>query len=230
MATTGETALERPSWAMSTAELDIAIDLLGVVDSAKRDAVRAAVTVEADRYLRWTKQEGATPPLSCQKAQLAKVKNTARRLVAEVEKLAHHSDAEFAFLYQLERLRLDTEILNDAGLATSMNIDVVTDLVAWLRNGATSASSLLDDRSGPKSRPSLNLFVRGLCQLYEEITGERATHNPYLKTEYKGVPHSAAGRFVELIVRLVDPKVIPTNISTAMGYAVTEPQRSPTTT
>jgi hypothetical protein len=231
MATTNETALgQTPAWTFSISQLDTAIDLLGDAASRKRDELRAAVMMEVDRYLRWTKQEDATLPLCCQKAQLTKVKNAARRLVAEVEKLAHHSDAEFAFLYQLERLSRDTEILKAAGLATSMNIDVVTVVVAWLRNGATSASSLLDRRSGPKSRLSLYLFVRSLCQLYEEITGERATHNPYLKTEYKGVPYSAAGRFVELIVRLVDPKVMPTHISTAMGYAVTERQHLRTTT
>jgi hypothetical protein len=179
----------------------------------------------AGRYLRWTHQEDARPPLPRQKAQLAKVKNAAGRLVEEVEKLASHLDAEFALLYQLERLSRYAEIFDITGLATPMNIGDVQDLIAWLRDGAANASSFLDDRSGPKSRPSLYFFVLRLCGLYEQITGKRATHNPYLKTDYKGKPQSAAGRFTEIIVRLVDPKVTPMQISTAMTHAVRELQR-----
>jgi hypothetical protein len=207
-----------PLWTMATAELDTALDLLGVVDSTKRDKLRAAVTVEAGRYLRRTKQERATPPLSRQKEQLAKVKNAAGRLIEELEKLA--PDAAFAFLYQLLRVGRDGGISSAADLATPMNIDDLRDFVALLRDGAAGASSFLDARSGPTSRPSLDLFVLSLCKLYEQITGKLATHNPYVKTEYKGEPQSAAGRFVKFIVRRVDPGLTPTQISTAMGHVV----------
>jgi hypothetical protein len=205
---------------MSTSQLDNGANLLGGVEATKRGELRAGVEAAADRYLRWTKQEGATPSLSRQKAQLAKVKNAAERLVEEVEKLASNLDAEFAFLYELQRRRPHAEISKAAGLATPTSIDDVRDLIAWLRDGATDGSSFLDDRSGPKSRPSLDLFVLSLCGLYERITGKPATHNPYEKTQYTGAPKSAAGRFIEFIVRKVDPKVTPMQISTAMGHVL----------
>jgi len=229
MATTDEPAFGRAAvGAMSDSGLNKACDLLEVAEPIKRDQLRAAVAVEADRYLRRTKQEDATPPLSRQKAQLTNVKNAAGRLIEEVAKLASNPDAEFAFLYQLQGSR-DANISNAAGLTAPIDIDIVRDLVAWLRDGA-SAPRFLDVRSGPTSRPSLHLFALSLCELFERITGKLATHNPYLKIDYKGVPHSAAGRFVEFIVRLVDPSVKPTQISTAMAYAVAELQRSRTIT
>ena len=91
------------AWKMSTSQLDDASNLLGGVEATKREKLRTAVMEAAGRYLRWTRQEDATPPLSCQKAQRVKVKNAAGRLVEEVEKLARNPDAEFAFLYQLQR-------------------------------------------------------------------------------------------------------------------------------
>jgi len=220
MPTADEPALaSAPAWSMSTGELEKTADLLGVVECPEREKLHAAIAAAAGCYLRWTKQERATPPLTQQKEQLTKVKNAAGRLVTEVEKLTRNPDAEFAFLYQLQRSR-DGEISNAAGFAMSMTIDDVLDLVAWLRDGASGGPSFLDSRSGPKSRPSLCLFVLSLCSLYEQITGKSATHNPYLKTKYTGSPYSAAGRFVEFIVRLVDPQVTPMQISTAMGHVV----------
>jgi hypothetical protein len=71
--------------------------------------------------------------------------------------------------------------------------------------------------------------VLSLCSLYKQITGKRATHNPHDKTEYTGTPRSEAGRFVEFIVRLVDPEVTPTQISTAMSFVVSELRRQETT-
>ena len=69
-----------------------------------------------------------------------------------------------------------------------------------------------------------------LCRLYEQVTEKPATHNPYDKTRYDGAPQSAAVRFAESIVRLVDPEVTPMQISTAMGYAVPELRRLRTAT
>ena len=211
-----------PAWSMSASDLDTACDRLGVVDCTKRQELRAAVIAEAGRYLRRTKQEQATPPLSRQKAQLAKVEDAAGRLMREVEKLASNLDAEFALLYELQRGSRDAGISNAFDLATPRNIADVLRLIAWLRDAAADGSSFVADRSGPKSRRSLHLFVQSLCSLYKQITGEQATHNPHDKTRYSGEPQSKAGRFVEFIVRLVDPEVTPTQISTAMSYVVPE--------
>jgi hypothetical protein len=211
---------------MSTSDLNTACDRLGVVDSAKREDLRSVVMVEAGRYLRRTKQEEATPPLSRQKAQLAKVEGAAGRLMREVEKLATSLDAEFALLYELQRRSRDAGISKVFDPATPRTIDDVLGLIAWLRDGAADGSSFVDDRSGPKSRRSLHLFVQSLCGLYQEVTGKQATHNPHDKTRYRGEPQSKAGRFVEFIVRLVDPEVTPTQISTAMSRVVPELRKS----
>jgi len=214
-----------PAWTMSASQLDNAANLLGGVDASKRKELRAAVIEAADRYLRWTSQEDATLSLSRQKAQLARVKHAAGRLVAEVEKLALNPDAEFAFIYQLQRESLEAETSDPTVLAKPTNIDGIQNLIAWLGDGATKGLSFLDTRSGPKSRPSLGLFVLSLSKLYEQITGKPATHNPYEKTQYTGAPKSEAGRFIEFIVREVDPKVTPTQISTAMGHVLPELRR-----
>src|SRR5262245_29697929 len=124
MPMTDEPALRRaPAWTMSASELDEACGLLGVVEATKEEEVRAVVIAAAGRYLRWRSRENATPPLVRQKAQLVKVKNAAGRLVKEVENLARNPDAEFAFLYQLQRRSGDAEISNAAGLAKPMDID-----------------------------------------------------------------------------------------------------------
>jgi hypothetical protein len=231
MPTADEPSLgQTPARTISSSEFEAAFDLLGVVDPVRRDELRGAVMMEARRYLRWTKQEGVTPPLSRQKVQLAKVKDAAGRLIAEVEKLVANPDAEFAFISELQRLSCDAEIFNTTGLATSIKIDDVRNVIAWLRDGASDTSGFLVDRSGPKSRPSLDLFVFSLCRLYEQITGKPATHNPYIKIDYEGTPQSAAGRFVQAIVGTVDPKVTPMQISTAMVHVGPELRRSRTNT
>jgi hypothetical protein len=218
-----------PAWSMSASDLDTACDRLGVVDSAKRKELHTAVIAEAGRYLRRTKQEKATPPLSRQKAQLVKVENAAGQLVREVEKLATCLDAEFALLHGLRRQSRDARICNSLELATPRTLADVLRLIAWLRDGAADGSSFVDDRPGPKSRPSLHLFVLSLCSLYKQITGKQATHNPHDKTEYTGTPRSEAGRFVEFIVQLVDPEVTSTQISTAMSFVVSELRHQETT-
>lgn len=214
-----------PAWSMSTSDLDKACDWLGGVGCAKREELRAAVMAEAGLYLRRTKQEVATPSLSRQKAQLAKVSDAAERLLLEVKKLAPGLDAEFALLYELERQSRDAGISGASCLGNPRNIDDVLGFIARLRDAAIDGSRFIDNRSGPKSTWSLHLFVHGLCRLYQQITGKQPTHNPYDKTRYTGEPQSEAGRFVEFLVQLVDPKVTSTQISTAMSHVVTARRR-----
>ena len=53
-----------------------------------------------------------------------------------------------------------------------------------------------------------------------ESYGGRFTHNPYVKTEYDGRPHSAAGRFVLEFLRTCDSTITETAVSYCMAEAV----------
>jgi hypothetical protein len=75
-----------------------------------------------------------------------------------------------------------------------------------LKELAAVAMELLPDKRGPAADPSLWQFIWTLLYLYEAITGEKPTHNPYQKTDYKGgndVFHSACDRFVSATIRII---------------------------
>jgi hypothetical protein len=204
--------LVMPEWEVTDSGIESLWPLLKIVnDPAMQLAVKNALKPLAQDYLRRRLQEQATPSPSEQRSRLEAVSDCARqlaRLLIELDGLT--SDAMFVLSLQNSRRF-------DGGTFCLKRFRHDLD---WLRAAATTASDALKPRSGPHSATDLVLLVIELCRLWKWVTGKNATHNPNLKVEYKGMPLSPAGRFVEGVIKLIDPAVRPTQISTAMAIAV----------
>lgn len=205
-----------PHWSAPEPELLKFWSALGISDDPCRqqDALQKLSDL-AGTYLQRQQQTRATPLLARQRRLLEKVGRGAEKLsIALTELIERHPDAIFALHLQKQRQNRDPQ-----GLPVFVN-----DLVA-LQHAAIDSQASLADRTGPRSHVNLHLLVIGLCQLYEEMTQRAATHNPNIKTRYDGHPHSAAGIFAQAAVRLIDPRVRSTQISTALDHGVAELKR-----
>jgi hypothetical protein len=208
-------------WSAPEPELPKLWSALGISDDPQRqEGALQGLTDFAETYLQRQQQAGSTPSPAHQRRQLATVARGAEKLsVALAALLERHTDAQYELLLQ------NPQRLKGGGLRLS---DLMIDLRS-LQRAAIESQASLADRTGPHSRPNLHLLVIGLCQLYEEMTQRAATHNPNVKTRYDGKPHSAAGKFVQAAVKLIDPRVRATQINTALVYAIAalKRQRAP---
>jgi hypothetical protein len=101
--------------------------------------------------------------------------------------------------------------------------DTIPDLADRLEDLAQTAEQALRSgrtRAGPRIRTDVQRTVLRLANLYEEVTGERFSHNPKQLTKYDGTPHSRAGRFIVTFFEIVDPQIRPQSVSTAMARVV----------
>ena len=82
-------------------------------------------------------------------------------------------------------------------------------------------------RRGPVGNSALDWAALRLAIMFEEFAGKPATHNPYEKNcEYKGVPTSAAGKFVTAFFEIVDPNVTPLRVCRALAWVIKEMKRN----
>ena len=85
----------------------------------------------------------------------------------------------------------------------------------------TIEATLLDCQTqsrGPlPASPAKRRLIAELINAWEVSTGRTATHNPKVKTRYTGDAQSEAGRFVAAVVKVVDPKVISTKVTSLMN-------------
>ncbi len=214
-----EEIMRVPQWSAPEPALLKLWSALGIADDPRRqqDALQKLAEL-AGTYLQHQKQAGATPSPARQRRQLAKVAVGAQRLsIALIELMEGHFDAWHALHLQ------NPQRLRGGPLALALS-DLVIDLGA-LQQAAIDLQAALADRTGPRSHVDLHFLVIGLCRLYEEITFLPATHNPKILTKYDGNPHSEAGLFVQAAIKLIDWRIIPQQINTAVAYAVGELRR-----
>ncbi len=81
-------------------------------------------------------------------------------------------------------------------------------------------------RRGPVGNSALDRAALRLAILFKEFAGKPATHNPYDNLEYKGVPTSPAGKFVTAFFEIVDPKVTPQRVCSALAWVIKEMKRN----
>lgn len=171
------------------------------------DSEIAAQLNDAARTFLWLRgQYQQRPSRAKQKAELLKLRKSAQKLIDQLRVLSMES----------EWVLLSDPLLQITGLyeSTTLLVSLLEDLVLAIpRDSGT--------KSGPLSEiPVHRVIHQKLAVIWEAVTGEAFTHNPKLKTEYQGQPHSAAGLFVKTFFEIVDAKVPGTRISTAMAWAV----------
>ena len=79
---------------------------------------------------------------------------------------------------------------------------------------------------GPEGNWAIDRAALRLAILFKEFAGKPATHNPYDNLEYKGVPTSPAGKFVTAFFEIVDPKVTPQRVCSALAWVIKEMKRN----
>jgi hypothetical protein len=84
--------------------------------------------------------------------------------------------------------------------------EITDDNVEHVLHCAEIALAEGQTRRGPPPRKTLRIMIEQLATLFEEATGRAFTHTPYVKTKYKGIPQSHAGRFVTAFLKIVELK------------------------
>ncbi len=132
---------------------------------------------------------------------------------------------------KLENMDIKTELELVVALSRMVAPDDArwkTDLIGQLRDFSDisfCAHKLSSARRGPEGNFAIDRAALRLVTLFEESAGKPATHNPYDNLEYKGVPTSAAGKFVAAFFEIVDPNVTPQRVCNALAWAIKETKR-----
>jgi hypothetical protein len=98
-------------------------------------------------------------------------------------------------------------------------LDEAVRIVKRLEIAVDEALAAGKKRGGPNPQKDLMQAIVWLGNVFESYGG-RFTHNPYVKTEYDGRPHSAAGRFVLEFLRTCDSTISEQAVSQYMAEAI----------
>jgi hypothetical protein len=163
------------------------------------------------RYLLWIQQDEKGPSRAEQNAALHKLLASGRELsstLAQLDYATHARLLDVLWTHPPTESRRVFEQLHQMAAAVDHVVDCVTLALAKGQKG------------GPGPRKTLPIIIGLLASVYEEATGLEFTHTPYVKTEYKGIPQSHAGRFVTAFLKNVDPDLATTAIATEMARFV----------
>ncbi|WP_409192583.1 hypothetical protein [Bradyrhizobium sp. RDM4] len=99
--------------------------------------------------------------------------------------------------------------------------------IAQLLDGAAAtALEKSKKRGGPMPKRVMKQAVIWLAELWEHYGGE-FTHNPRIKTDYKGRPQTPAGQFAFKFLKMCDSSIRETTVSQFMAEAVKFRNRPP---
>jgi len=135
--------------------------------------------------------------------------------------LAHAADGLADILIALNFASKD-DVLEHLPWTADYHLDSLDDAVRIVQRLGVAVDGALavgKKRGGPTPKNDLKQATIWLGDLFERYKG-RFTHNPYVKTEYDGRPHSAAGRFVLEFLRTCDSTITETAVSYYMAEAV----------
>ena len=82
---------------------------------------------------------------------------------------------------------------------------------------AALLSCLTSSRGPMPALGAERALIARLVQMYEASTGQIATHNPKVMTQYTGLAESQAGRFVTAAAKLIDPDLNGTKVTNLMA-------------
>ncbi len=136
------------------------------------------------------------------------LKQNARQVAGRIQKMDHGAQ------YRIVRhLRVAGSLApNERTISLGKLSSIASDMEA-----ACESALAEPKQKGPKRSFDLQWAVRELLNLYESLTGRQATHTPYSRTEYTGLPQSEAGRFVVDCMAEIDQSVAKTKISNVMA-------------
>ena len=184
----------------------------GLSASENPPQLKAKLEWIGTRYLLWIQQDEKGPSQAERNAALRRVSASPQELapiLAELDYATHGELLDILWAHLLASGR-KVELLDQiASEDPELVIDCAKRLLAEGKK-----------RRGPASRKTLPIIIAWLASIYEETAGVKFTHTPYEKTKYKGTPQSHAGQFVTAFLKMVDPKLPETAITTEMARFV----------
>ncbi|MEL6243832.1 MAG: hypothetical protein AAFQ85_00605 [Pseudomonadota bacterium] len=187
--------------------IEAAFDMLNEEGRPAFDAVERALNMFAHQYLDAKSRRKATPKA---KDLRAKMEPFAEALQAVVEMIDELPEEAFRALNASGGSEAKTQLWEEAG---DIHLpDLLCDLIAFSERFDTWFN-MPEDPKGPRARPELKDFVTSLIELYTMYIEAPPTHSASKDSIYEGAPQSHAGRYVDLIVRAVDPEIPPSRVS-----------------
>lgn len=168
---------------------------------------------EIDREARRADAQGvSSTPIA--RHSLGRLAKAAKAASARPEKSAE-AYRQLANLNDLAQILLSAELRRPGRLPTE------PDLARWLHDrekidwaiiGAAARDAAAYKKSGPYPDVTLAVLVMGLVDLFEEITGQRATYSIRRRHAQSSLPRSAAARFVSVCARHILPRAPETTV------------------
>lgn len=218
---------EVPDFALSPHEVHEVAAKLDI--TAPTDIDRLAVDLNdiGCLYLRWHAQDEEGPSRAERNAALGEVVETSRQLELLLKALDHASEAvlidALAPYRSLAQAFDDKSNLKDTTECRELGfrqIQALRDRLAHFNRSAAAMLKRQRRQKGPEPKKTLPAIVDMLADVYESETGNPPTHTPFDKTEYKSVPQSPAGRFIAAFLKIVDPSLPPSTVSSALAQVV----------
>lgn len=205
-----ETPTPKASRVIDSAVIEAAFDMLNEEGRPVIGAVDSSLSMFARQYLDAKALREAQPKA---KDLRAKMEPFAAALQTVVEMVDDLPDEAFRALNASGGPEAKTQLWEEAGDIHFP--DLLCDLIAFSERFNTWFDMPRDPK-GPQTRPELTDFVTSLVELYTLYVEAQPTHSASKDSVYDGAPQSHAGRYVDLVVRAVDPEIPPSRVSNTL--------------
>jgi hypothetical protein len=209
------------NWSLTDDQTEQLARLLGICSEERVAQLRADIEYLGARHIRRAKQDVRRPSVASQNAQLKEIKRLASPLAHRLQTLDDETEWQLFLHYPRTGSTWADQKLGDPLFVYRSSAHIKN-----LAEAANRAICLRARKRGPHPDTSLHLLIQLLCELYENYSGKRVSHSPYAKTEYTGMPQSRAGQFVLAAVKMIEPTIRPTRISSILQQIVRTRPRS----
>lgn len=215
---------EVPDFSLNAQEAHEAAAILGITRQADIDRLAAELSEIGRQYLRWTAQDEQGPGRAERNAALTEVIDTSRRLEFLLKALDHASEADLIDAlppYRSTNLEYDEDgtvtIEREWQELGFRQIQALRDRLTHFNMVAYAFVRRQMRRRGPDRKKTPLAVIGMLAEIFERETGKPPTHTPFKGTEYKSAPQSQAGRFIVDFLKIVDPQLPPSKISSTLA-------------
>lgn len=205
-----ETPTPKASRVIDSAIIEAAFDMLNEEGRPVIGAVDSALSMFARQYLDAKALREAQPKAKDLRARMEPFAAALQTVVEMVDELPEEA---FQALNLSGGPEAETQLWREAG---DIHLpDLLCDLIAFSERFETWFNMPRDPK-GPQARPELAELVTSLIDLYTMYIEAPPTHSASKDSVYDGAPQSHAGRYVDLVVRAVDPEIPPSRISNTL--------------
>jgi len=189
----------------------------GVTETVQRQKLADQLKIIADTHREALEMGKITPSIGESNAAVEAILKCVRALNKKFLSVDFTSEDHFI------KVMADNPYIKEKGLPQKSGRAQYVELRSRLEHFERHLGPYLEEAKNQSGRPEntiLKSTISTLINLYEEFSGQSFTHTGHVKGEYTQDPQSEGGQFVLAVLKHIDKKITPGNVSSILSERI----------